>query len=211
MVIKNANPAEDVYVFAKKLLWNVGRVFCFFLSVLPLASWGQVYLGASGGATMLTNDAEEDSQDSKAIVGAKDDTWVKFRVGNVLSESLGFELAYVDAGTYLRDETAVVSDGDILDADIAGIEASIIARWAIRPKFSLYGRLGVFAWESNQQVYDELVMDTIVTKARGQDISAGLGMDVTLLSHVGLVVDANYYLTDVIDFSAFGAGIYFRF
>jgi OmpA-OmpF porin, OOP family len=120
------------------------------LCALLLASAGAVaqdyYLGASIGKSDIDDSLAENLITSGSIDGK--DSAFKLFAGGFFGKHLGAELAYVDLGELSYSGvfgTAPVTNGKV---SIWGYNVAAVARFALTPQLAVFGKLGVFLYES---------------------------------------------------------------
>lgn len=187
----------------KRILQSMLVVVCVCL--VPSA-FAQVYVGGAYGLS--------DSRSSKDNVPEMEgDAGYRVNVGNQLSNTFSFEFAYVDLGSYLvgtlNDEPDANESSDQLD--ISGYELAVIGKLPIRKKFSLFARLGLFAWDGERVIVDVNSAETNAFISSDEDVSVGLGVEMEFLDHLGVVLEANQYKTEDVYNQLYGVGVYFTF
>jgi OOP family OmpA-OmpF porin len=75
------------------------------------------------------------------------DSGFKFFGGYQFNQNLGLEIAYVDLGKATYSGTfggAPVTGGSV---DTTGLNTSVVGTVPVNPSFSVFGKIGLFAWE----------------------------------------------------------------
>lgn len=89
-------------------------------------------------------------------------------------------------------------------AEITGFSLSAVPRWPISERFSVYGKLGVFAWESELR---PIFPGQSLPRPSDEDFLAGLGAELAFRNGFGLLVEGER--TDL--FEAISLGARWRF
>lgn len=136
------------------------------------------YAGVGAGVSSLKND--ELFSDSLENVSKK------IFLGYQVNKNFAAEVGYL-------------SFGDVLGVtELTGIEASVIGKVPVTPKFSLYGRFGYWNWSASASVANITVLDL-----EGSDKFLGLGAEFNPAPHHTFRLEANRY--DIEDSSGLGA------
>ncbi len=185
------------------------KAIALILAVMLVSaeSFAQVYLGATYGVTDSNYIGDED--DPADFEG---DTGMRIYLGNSVSKTFSFEVAYIDLGDY---EVGTADGLDDVDEDsdtlsLSAYEVSYVAKWPMRRNLSLYGRFGGIYWEGVRKI--TLVNQTsreITTDRFGA--SLGFGVNYKIFKRFGLTLEFNGY--QIYDrFNAFyGLGLYGTF
>jgi OOP family OmpA-OmpF porin len=106
---------------------------------------GPFYFGGSVGQSSIDSDIAIPGLITSGTVDGKD-TGFKIFGGYEFNQYFGVEIAYVDLGkaSYSgRYGAATVTGGKV---DLWGLNFSAVGILPLNPSFSLFGKLGVFAW-----------------------------------------------------------------
>lgn len=185
------------------------KAFALILAVMLISteSFAQVYLGATYGVTDSTYIGDEDNPaDFEGDIG------VRIYLGNAISKTFSFEVAYIDLGDYEvgtadgLDDTNEESD----TLSLLAYEVSYVAKWPIRRNLSMFARFGGIYWEGERKI--TLIDQTsreITTDRFGA--SLGFGVNYKIFKRFGLTLEFNGY--QIYDrFNPFyGLGIYGTF
>ncbi|HSG75465.1 MAG TPA: outer membrane beta-barrel protein [Burkholderiales bacterium] len=112
------------------------------------------------------------------------DSGNKFFGGYQFSRNLGLELAYADLGkaTYSGTFLGIPVTGGT--AKTTGLNFSAVGTMPLNEKFELFGKIGLFAWESKAS--DVTGGLPFSGKADGSDLSFGFGATYNLTRNFGL-------------------------
>ncbi len=181
-------------------------VFAFLAMLFCGNAAAQMYFGGAYGVS--------DSQTSNEAVPAMEgDAGYRVNLGNQLSNSFSFEVAYVDLGSYLVGSLDGLQDPNEIsdEIDISGFELAVIGKLPIRRKLSLFARLGLFAWDGERVIVDVSNTEPNVFRSSDEDVSVALGVEMEFLEHLGVVLEANQYKTEDVYNQLYGMGVYFTF
>ncbi|VUD51643.1 hypothetical protein TDB9533_01468 [Thalassocella blandensis] len=187
----------------KKMISTLCVVFIFGFTSVAMA---QVYVGGAYGVS----DAKSSRNSVPEMEG---DAGYRVNLGNQLSNTFSFEVAYVDLGSYLvgslDGEQDLNESSDQLD--ISGYELAVIGKLPLRKRLSLFARLGLFAWDGERVIVDSSTVEPNVFASSDEDVSVGLGVEMEFLDHMGVVLEANQYKTEDVYNQLYGLGVYFTF
>jgi OOP family OmpA-OmpF porin len=164
------------------------------------------YIGGSAG----WSDFSDGNAASEINVGAVDGSDAGFKVfgGYQLNQYLGFELTYVNLGKAAYSGTfqgATVTGGTL---DTTGLNASVVGTLPINPSFGLFGKVGLFKWETDVQ--DVRNGAPFKAKRDGNDGSYGIGASYNLNPKLALRAEwERYKAADDIDLLS--VGVAFKF
>ncbi len=167
------------------------KAFALILAVMLISteSFAQVYLGATYGVTDSTYIGdEEDPADFEGDKG------LRIYVGNSVSKTFSFEVAYLDLGDYNVGTADGLDDIDE-ESDILSLlayEVSYVAKWPIRRNLSLFGRLGGIYWEGVRKITPiDQTSREISTKTKRYGASLGVGVNYKIFKRFGLTLEFN--------------------
>jgi len=150
-------------------------------------AWAQpgFYIGASAGSSSFENDITTGLITS----GTVDTTSSGFKLfgGYQFNEYFGLELAYVDLGKATYSGSffgAPVTGGKV---EVWGLNLSAVGTLPLNPTFSLFGKVGLFAWEAKAKDTTGGVpfSDTV----SGGDFSFGAGVNVRFTKNLSARVE----------------------
>ena len=164
------------------------------------------FVGARAGSGSVDENALDDSDTTLAINGGYRWSW------------LGVELGYVDFGGwhesfpgFLEDDTPITAT---TLAELQGWTFGLNARAQLSPKWSLSGRAGLFAWDTNAFT-DVPTFPRADFDEDGTDWYAGVGVAYSINDRFDLGVAYDHFRAngDVLDLSpdVFSATAEFRF
>lgn len=173
--------------------------------------FAQVYLGGTAGASNPNVGDDDPTPELDSDIG--------FRVylGNQLSEKFSVEVAYVDLGSYDVGTADGMPDANELEDTLSpmGAEFSFVGKWPIFKHLSVFGRVGLFAWEVERSIVLETVPDGESPTSKfiedGRDYALGFGFDYQFARNFGFTLEINQYKTDKVENNFAGAGFYFTF
>lgn len=183
-------------------------ILVLMLSLLGLSPCvlAQVYMGGVFGMSD-TQSSEETVPDMESDLG------FRLSLGNQLSDTLSLEVAYVDLGSFevgtvdgVPDET---ESSDTLD--ISGYEVAVVGKWPLPRNIALFARLGVFAWDGERVIVSAEDGQSASILSSSEDVSLGVGVDMQLMNHLGIVLEANQFKTGDAFSQLYGIGVYFTF
>jgi len=123
----------------------MGKRTVLGLSLALLMSAGSViaapngpYAGIGGGSS---------SMDSASTDETFKDTSLKVFLGYQLSDKLAAEIAYSSYGELID------VPGTTSTIEVSGLEASVLGKLPVNSKFSLFGRVGFWAWDASIPFY----------------------------------------------------------
>jgi opacity protein-like surface antigen len=152
------------------------------------------FLGARAGHGSVDEDQLDDSDTTLALTGGYRWGWI------------GVEVGYADFGGYRQsfqgflDDDTPVSGRTI--AELQGWTAGVNARGQLSDKWSITGRAGVFAWDTNAFT-DIDTFDRADFDEDGTDWYAGVGVSYSFTEKfdIGLAYDHYRASGDVLDLS----------
>ena len=178
---------------------------CIGLSLTPEAA-AQMYVGGAYGVS-------DSRASSDSVPEMEGDAGYRVNLGNQLSNTFSFEVAYVDLGSYvvgtIDGQSDLSESSDQLD--INGYELAVIGKLPLRKKLSLFARLGLFAWDGERVIVDVDNTQPSIFASSDEDVSVGLGVEMEFLDHMGIVLEANQYKTEDVYNQLYGLGVYFTF
>jgi len=150
-------------------------------------AWAQpgFYIGASAGSSSFENDITTGLITS-GTVDTKSSGFKLFG-GYQFNEYFGLELAYVDLGKATYSGSffgAPVTGGKV---EVWGLNLSAVGTLPLNPTFSLFGKVGLFAWEAKAKDTTGGVpfSDTV----SGGDFSFGAGVSVRFTKNLSARVE----------------------
>ena len=164
------------------------------------------------GATVGTESFESDV-DYIGYFDHVDENRLSYSVfgGWGLNRYLAVEVGFKDGGEF---NAHLLSDGAFptreveQHTDVKGFEASIVGSWWITDKFSLYGRVGMFAWKGETTLSEDVDMATEIPPTTyetfeddGTEPFFGVGVQTVL---DGALVRFEYQMVETGDFAAPG-------
>ncbi|WP_179957732.1 porin family protein [Exilibacterium tricleocarpae] len=166
----------------RKTLWASGLLV--LTSSMAQAEAPEFYVGGGYGLYKFefdNDDIDTDFEDEQGVI--------KLFAGGKFTEHLGVELAY------LNFDEATDSD---LDADIDGFSLAAVLSAPLGESFSLFGKLGWFAWEADISGSVPFDLDVIGVddKLDGDDVFYGVGAKFRLTDNVDLRVEYDRYELD---------------
>ncbi len=184
----------------------VSRFFliCFWLFLSGVAH-AQLYAGITGGQSELGTNSFGEVSDV-----FPDEATVTYRayLGNRLSEKISYEVGYVDFGSFEFGERSGVADDTL---SISGFDAAIVGRLPIRPRFLVFGRLGVYDWQGERRVVDDTGETVFFLKTGKVDVSLATGVEARLSKYIGVTLEVSYYRADELANAFYGLGAFFTF
>ena len=139
---------------------------------------------------------------------------VKIFGGYQLDETFAVEIGYVNLGKF----KARFPGGDTDEAKVSALEASIVARWPLAPRFSLFGRFGGYYGTVKETSFGESFEDS-----KG-DLTFGVGVRYDLTRKVAVRAQWQRYLDmggpnvalgagtgDLSSVDVLGVGFFWRF
>ncbi|MFT5083520.1 MAG: hypothetical protein ACI9Y1_001565 [Lentisphaeria bacterium] len=180
--------------------------------VFSVASRAQVYVSASAGVS------NPEVQDVETTPDFERDFGYRLSAGNQLSEKFGFEVGFVDLGTFdVGTLTGLPDLNEITDTvHVNGYDISFVGKIPFR-QFAVFARLGAFFWNGERIVVQNVVIDgenfiqENVISAENVSYSAAVGIEYAIWTHFGFVVDAAQYRTDDVLNYMYTAGVRFSF
>ena len=176
----------------------------------PAQSTPSFFFGGSLGQSDIDESivAERGLISSGSIEGK--DNGFKIFGGGYFSPRFGAELAYVDLGeaTYSGDFFgSAVTAGKV---GIWGYNLAALVRFPLGERFSLFGKLGVFLWESEQSDLTDGAPTSSTT--RGWDGgSFGIGVAWRFTDNLSARVEFEQFPVDTSDASLLSLGLQYRF
>ena len=166
------------------------------------------FFGGSLGESDIDHSVAAGLITSGSIEGK--DTAFKLYGGGFFSPNFGAELSYVDLGelSYSGDFFGTpVTNGSV---GIWGYNVAALARFPVTESFSLFGKLGVFLWES--EANDITDGTPFSSTARGWDGgSFGVGADWRFAGSFSARVEWERFKIDDNDASLVSIGLQYRF
>ena len=183
-------------------------------SLLLASAWtaaapaaAQAYLGFGVGKSDYdSGNAIPDLITSGSFDGK--DTGFKIFGGYQFNPHFAVELAYVDLGkaSYSGDFFGAPVNGGSLET--WGLNASVVGILPLNPSFELFGKIGVFGWESKAR--DTTAGAPFSGKADGGDLSFGLGMALNITRNVSIRAEWERFKA-VDDIDLLSLGLAFKF
>lgn len=131
--------------------------------------------------------------------------------GWALNKYFAVEVGYNDGSEFSRE---ISSDGAFPDrfvrqhTDLRAIEASVVGAWWFNPKLSVFGRLGIYAWDGETTFSEDLDLTSNTPPPSrqtfeddGQDPFISIGLQTEL---DGALLRFEYRLIETDDFAATG-------
>lgn len=188
------------------------------LGLLSLASSGALaqdfYLGGSLGQT--SPDASE----------FDNDTGFRLTLGYQVNPNFALEASYADLGKFDLKRAYLGELNDMLQAEfpeedmsgltlsgvnvgISGIEVAALATIPVSEKISLFGRAGVFIWDTDFN-FSFQNFGSFSESDDGNDVFFGIGAEYATSERLSLKVEFNRYGVDDTDVDFLGVGLNFR-
>lgn len=124
-----------------------------------------------------------------------DDTGFKIFGGYHVNQWLDGEIGYVDLGKF-------ENGGEL---EVNGFEASVLGRVPINPEASVFGRVGMFAWDTSGD-------DLAFADDTGTDPLIGFGADYRFSDMLGVRAEyERFYEVDEADIDLFSLGVVYDF
>jgi len=101
--------------------------------------------------------------------GIDDETGKKLFAGYQINRFVGIEAGYNDFGSFKSSSIGTSSEFD-------GFEASVLASYPIGARFSVFGKLGYWAWDYEV----ENASGNAISSKSGHDLVHGVGLDFKL-------------------------------
>lgn len=165
------------------------------------------YLGASAGSSDIDEDIALGLITSGSVDGS--DSGTKFYGGFRFGPNFALELGFVDLGraSYSGDFFgSPVTGGKV---KVSGFNTSAVLQHAINPRFELFGKVGLFAWDLKAS--DTTGGVPFSAKDDGADLSLGFGANYFFTKNVGARVEWEHFAIDSVDASMLSAGIIAKF
>jgi len=158
-------------VITVALLMNSANTFAANDMIIsrPQSSGSNLYLGIKVG-----NADYDKADDSDASV----DLFVGFRMNELLSLQGGYT-------TLGEPSTGMVS------TEVTLAHAEVVASVGLRSDVSLYGQVGLFVWDYDQQI--GTVTNTITNSDSGTDVAFGFGVDYEISSRYAVRFAVDFY------------------
>ena len=199
---------------------NPGLAFCFLLGLAMLitgqAEAGKLYLGGSVGqssADITLNDIDDGSI-TGGMVDDSDTTYKAF-VGFRLFKFFALEADWIDLGMASIDAT---SDGTGTDyaagpvtatAMVDGYRVSALGVVPLGKRFSVFGRVGYFAWDSSDEITDSV--GTIADSDSDEEEFYGAGLMIKFKGALSIRIEHERMTLDDTDVDLTSVGLAFRF
>jgi OOP family OmpA-OmpF porin len=145
---------------------------------------------------------------TSGTVDGKDSAWKIFG-GYMFNRHFGVELAYVDLGeaTYSGQFGVQPVTGGTVEMN--GFNVSVLGAYPVSEQFSIFGKVGLFAWEA--QARDTTSGVPFSATRDGADISFGVGAGYQFTRSFGVRAEWEMFATDVADASLISVGVLWRF
>ncbi|MGQ0543782.1 MAG: outer membrane beta-barrel protein [Betaproteobacteria bacterium] len=181
---------------------------CLLLLASAGAAAQTYFLGGSLGQSDIDRSIAASLIDAGSIDG-KDSAW-KIYGGGFVGRHLGAELAYIDLGEARYSGSffgAPVTDGRVA---IWGYNVSALARFPLGPQLEVFGKLGVFLWESEEG--DVTGGDPSARTVRGwEGGSFGIGAAWRFSRHLAVRAEWEHLPLDFSEASLLSLGIQYNF
>lgn len=200
-----------------------------------LASSAHAIFVTPGDAGIYTSGFYGVSSPSDSAFG--DDEALRLGVGFQLNKSLAIEVNYVDLGAYVLkdraelDRIAARIEGDLqetypeaqvgavaLDVVTTGLEVSLLGDYRLTDAFSIYGRVGLFSWNSDKETDVTVALASrrgTITFAEpvddGIDVVYGMGAAYQVTQTLSLNIEWSKYTTADTDNRIAGVGVRWYF
>lgn len=182
------------------------------------------YVGAqsahlTGGTTEAEFNARlaEAGYDVTATFADRTRTAWRGVIGYQWTQRFALQLGYTDLGDIDSTLSGLVVDLDAFLADVDrlhprsadGVEFSIVGRQPLTSRLTLFGRAGVFGWESK---YRATNLDARSDRRReeGADLILGAGLEFALVGRIGLTADWSRYSVAGESIDLAGLGLVWR-
>lgn len=183
---------------------SIAVLLAGLLSASAFAADNGFYIGAGVGGAKYDLGAG----DLGLTTGNVDDTDTGYKIfgGYNFNKNIGLELAYVDLGDVSFNGTvgATAVNGG---GDTQGFNISAVFTAPINDRFSIFGKVGAFAWDADFNANSAAVRAT--GSGSGTDFSAGLGAAYHLNRNVSLRTE--YECFDDVDASLWTVGVAYKF
>ncbi len=197
-------------------------------SVVALAMCGTAsaatpgwYLGVGAGesdADVSSGDVNQDMAEA-GITGTSsvDDTDTAWKIfaGYQYNRYLGVEVGYVDLGEIDVDAITTAPTAATIKADVEtqGVALSVVGSYPINDKFSVFGRVGAFYWDTEASA--AAVVSGAVAKASedddGIDLLFGAGAEYGFTRNIGVRLEWERYDVDGDDVDMISGNLLYRF
>ncbi len=179
------------------------------LATLFVASFSGVvhaeknYLGLGLGQASSTIDEDGIRLISGPLISSDDkDSSFKFFYGHQVSEVIALEFGYTDLGNVSATESSL-GIVDTYEFEVSGISLSALGKLPVSDRVDLFGRIGVFLWDSDFTVCLPSASGCIGGSDDGSDLLYGFGIDFKINDKIRL--RGEYEMLDV-DVVKAGAG-----
>ena len=143
-----------------------------------------------------------------------DDESATAELGVTVNPYLAIEAGYHDLGEFAGIGSPCPRDAEVctavvvpVEADVSGVSLAAVPRWAVSPRLSLYGKLGVIDWSSDIRItkpFREHEIDSL----SGEDLLAALGARWELRDGLGVGLE---YRELGFDLESASVGLSYRF
>lgn len=175
--------------------------------VVAAPAVAQVYLGFGVGKSDYDSGNVIPDLITSGSVDGKD-TGFKVFGGYQFNPHFAVELAYVDLGKAAYNGNffgAPVAGGSV---ETSGLNVSAVGILPLNPSFELFGKIGLFAWESKAR--DTTAGAPFSGKADDADVSFGLGMAYNITRNVSIRAEWERFKA-VDDIDLLSLGLAFKF
>ncbi len=173
------------------------------------ATQGRVFLGVSAGSTDIGAGITDGLINPGSGTVDGKDTGHKIYGGYQFHKNFAGEIAYVDLGelTYQGTfGTVPVTNGRI---NVTGLNFALLGIVPVSESFSVFGKLGFFAWESDAR--DVTGGFPFQQTIDGADISFGIGLQLNITRNISLRLEAESFNINSDAATLFSGGALVRF
>ena len=176
---------------------------------LAQATQGRVFFGVSAGPTDIDSGITHGLLNPGSGTVDGKDSGYKFYGGFQFHKHFAGEIAYVDLGqlTYQGNfGLQPVTNGRI---NVSGLNFAVLGIVPLSESFSVFGKLGFFAWEADGRDVTGGIPFQQVTE--GADISFGIGLRLDVTKNVSLRLEAESFNINSDAATMFSGGVMVRF
>ena len=153
---------------------------------------------AANGITMSSVDVDDENAGVKVFGGYN------------FNQYFGIEGGYVYLGEYdsTFNITAPVAEASAVNSDVYGLMFAGVASFPITNNAKLFGKLGLFRWESDSSINSNLYA---VVDDDGTDVMFGLGANYKVTDNALMRIEWERYALDKSDIDLFSIGMQYNF
>jgi OOP family OmpA-OmpF porin len=163
------------------------------------------YVGASFAGAKTKDLCSSAAEAGMAVSSCdeKDKSW-KISAGYQFHPNVAVELGFVDLGTYKVAGT-FAGTPIAVNVDVKAIELVAVGIFPVTREFSVYGKAGLFRWDTDPKVTGPF----IVTTEDGTDFTFGVGVKYNFTRNLAARIEWQRY-TDA-DINTVGVGVLYAF